>query len=163
MPQPGRRSTHSLSPAHDAGVSDPGETPKGSAAVGFEKCFPARPESVAEVRAALVAFVRERGVAQPTIDAMTLAVSEAATNVVMHAYPAAGERGEIVVSAALAGGELWVIVTDAGSGLQPRRDSPGLGLGLAIIARVADGVDLITPATGGLEVRMRFAVSGSAA
>jgi hypothetical protein len=31
-------------------------------------------------------------------------------------------------------------------------------LGLAIIARVADGVDLLKPAAGGLELRMRFEV-----
>ncbi len=52
-----------------------------------------------------------------------------------------------------------MIVADSGSGLRPRRNSPGLGLGLAIIARVADGVDLVTSASGGLEVRMRFATA----
>ncbi len=117
------------------------------------------PESVAAVRSALVVFVRWCGVGEPTIDSVALAASEAATNVVLHAYPETDGTGTIDLTAAIAGSELWVIVTDGGSGLQPHRDSPGLGLGLAIIARVADGVDLVEPASGGLEVRMRFAVT----
>jgi hypothetical protein len=43
--------------------------------------------------------------------------------------------------------------------MRARTDSPGLGLGLAIIAQMADGVDLVKPAAGGLELRMRFAVA----
>jgi serine/threonine-protein kinase RsbW len=85
-----------------------------------------------------------------------LAVSEAATNVVVHAYRDAPKAGEIELAASLAGGELWVIVADSGSGLRARRDSPGLGLGLGLIAGVADGIDLVQRAGGGLELRMRF-------
>jgi anti-sigma regulatory factor (Ser/Thr protein kinase) len=125
----------------------------------FHQSYVALPESVGAVRGALVTFVRACGLGPRTVDAVVLAASEAATNVVMHAYGERGEAGHIEVTAALAGEELWVIVTDAGIGLQPHRDSPGLGLGLAIIARVADGVDLVKPASGGLEVRMRFAVA----
>jgi anti-sigma regulatory factor (Ser/Thr protein kinase) len=119
---------------------------------------------VAEVRSAIIEFVRACGIDEETVDAVALASSEAATNVVLHAYVEAGEdeRGMIELTAALAGDELWVIVTDAGSGLKPHRDSPGLGLGLAIIARVTDGLDLVEPASGGLEVRMRFAVAPAA-
>jgi anti-sigma regulatory factor (Ser/Thr protein kinase) len=124
----------------------------------LERSFPARPESVGAIRGALTTFVTAAGVPRSTVDAVTLAAYEAATNVVLHAYAETGRKGTIDVTAALAADELWVIVTDSGSGLQPHRDSPGLGLGLAIIARVADGVDLVKPASGGLEVRMRFAV-----
>ena len=126
----------------------------------LRRTFAARPDSVGAVRTELVAFARQCGLAPKTVDAIALAASEAATNVVLHAYAEHERTGNIDIEAALAGGELWVIVTDAGSGLQPHRDSPGLGLGLAIIARVADGVDLLKPASGGLEVRMRFAVDG---
>ncbi len=126
----------------------------------FERTYAAVPTSVRAARAALSRFAREQRLADSTIDAVTLAVSEAVTNVVVHAYPASGERGRFTLTAAVVQDELWVIVSDAGSGLQPRRDSPGLGLGLAIIARVADGVDLVNSASGGLEVRMRFAAAG---
>jgi anti-sigma regulatory factor (Ser/Thr protein kinase) len=125
----------------------------------FHDSFPARPASVSAIRKALQRFARGAKVPSETIEAVALAVSEAATNVVVHAYRDADEPGEIEVAAALAADELWVIITDRGSGMRPRTDSPGLGLGLAIIAQMADGVDLVKPAAGGLELRMRFAVA----
>jgi anti-sigma regulatory factor (Ser/Thr protein kinase) len=123
----------------------------------FERSYPAAPASVGTIRTALSRFAREQGLPDETIESLALAVSEAVTNVVVHAYANQPHRGRVNVTATIAGNELWVIVADSGSGLQPRRDSPGLGLGLAIIARVADGVDLVNSAGGGLEVRMRFA------
>ena len=45
---------------------------------------------------------------------------------------------------------------DEGTGLAPRVDSPGLGLGLGLIAQVADSADVRAPETGGTEVVMRF-------
>lgn len=128
-------------------------------ALRFQDSYPARAESVSAIRAALQSFAERCALARETIEAVALAVSEAATNVVVHAYRDAEKPGRIEVAAALASDELWVIVTDGGSGLRPRTDSPGLGLGLAIIAQVADGVDLVKPAAGGLELRMRFAVA----
>ena len=127
--------------------------------VTFERSYAAVPASAGAARAAVAEFARRNRVADATIEAATLAVSEAVTNVVVHAYSSQREATDFRLTAAMAGPELWVIVEDSGSGLQPRRDSPGLGLGLAIIARVADGVDLVTSASGGLEIRMRFAVT----
>ena len=105
-------------------------------------------------------FAHGLGLSAETRDAVTLAASEAATNVVVHAYAEQDLPGTIEVSATVAMDELWVIITDTGLGLRPRLDSPGLGLGLAIIAQLADGVDLVRPSSGGLELRMRFALSG---
>ena len=79
------------------------------------------------------------------------------------AYGDSEVPGTLDVSATVAGDELWVIITDIGLGLRPRPDSPGLGLGLAIIAQLADGVDLVRPAEGGLELRMRFGMAEKAA
>lgn len=128
---------------------------------GFRESYAAVPESVAAVRAAVRAFAHGRGVPQSTIEAVTLAVSEAATNVVVHAYRDAEQPGQIDVAATLAASELRVTVGDSGSGLRPRIDSPGLGLGLAIIAQLADGVDLVKAQGGGLELRMRFALAAA--
>ncbi|HEY7967873.1 MAG TPA: ATP-binding protein [Solirubrobacteraceae bacterium] len=128
----------------------------------FQDSYPAVPESVAAVRGALHRFAQRSGVPRRTADAVALAASEAATNVVVHAYREADAPGKIEIAAAVAADELWVIVTDAGAGLRPRPDSPGLGLGLAIIAQIADGVDLVKPAAGGLELRMRFALGEAA-
>jgi serine/threonine-protein kinase RsbW len=122
----------------------------------FSAVYPTAPESVGSVRRALGSFAREVGASETTISDIELAVSEAVTNVVVHAYRDDAESGTIEIAAALASGELWVIVADSGSGLHPRRDSPGLGLGLGLIAQVSDGVDLVHRAAGGLELRMRF-------
>jgi serine/threonine-protein kinase RsbW len=119
--------------------------------------YAARPESVAAARAAIVEFAASSGASPAKLEAVALAVSEAATNVVVHAYRDAVEPGAIEVAAAKAGGELLVIVADDGSGLRPRRDGKGLGLGL--IAQVSDGVVLVPRAAGGLELRMRFALA----
>lgn len=136
--------------------------PAGADRDGLSVVFPARPESVAAVRAAVCEFAARMGASPATVDAVRLAVSEAATNVVVHAYRDAGRQGLIEVEASLAGGELWVIVADGGTGLRARRDSPGLGLGLGLIAGVSDGIDLVARASGGLELRMRFAVDRAA-
>lgn len=127
----------------------------------FQDRYPAVPDSVSSIRKSLQSFARRCRLPRETIEAVALAASEAATNVVVHAYRDLEEPGEIEVAAALASEELWVIITDAGAGLRPRTDSPGLGLGLAIIAQMADGVDLVKPASGGLELRMRFVVPPS--
>ena len=56
--------------------------------------------------------------------------------------------------------ELTVVVTDDGRGMQPRADSPGLGLGLPTIGRLAALVDLREPPGGGTELSMTFATPG---
>lgn len=128
----------------------------------FSGTYPAVARSVRAARTALVAFARRVGAADAVVEAVELAASEAVTNVVQHAYRGEQGVGEIDVTAAVAAGELWVLVCDSGSGLQPRRDSPGLGLGLGLIAQVSDGVDILHRSGGGLELRMRFALAPAA-
>ena len=54
------------------------------------------------------------------------------------------------------GGELKVIVRDEGCGMTPRTDSPGAGLGLPLIATLADSFSVTAPPGGGTEVCMTF-------
>jgi serine/threonine-protein kinase RsbW len=138
------------------GADDAGQRP-GQAE--FAREYPALPESVGAARASLVEFATRVGAPADVISAVELAVSEAATNVVVHAYRDAEQPGVMEVTAVLAGSELCVIVADAGSGLRPRSDSPGLGLGLGIIAQVSDSVDIVHRSSGGIELRIRFAVA----
>jgi Histidine kinase-like ATPase domain len=58
-----------------------------------------------------------------------LAVTEAATNAVIHAY--ADATGELTVTAAMQAGELEIVIADTGPGLVDRDDGPGLGVGLS--------------------------------
>ena len=133
-----------------------------SAAAPFSRTYPADPASVAAIRAAVGAYASQIGAARSTVDAVKLAVSEAATNVVIHAYRDMDVRGLIDVEARITEGELCVSVADAGPGLRPRVDSPGLGFGLAIVTQLADAVELLQGGEGGLRVVMRFALPASA-
>jgi anti-sigma regulatory factor (Ser/Thr protein kinase) len=89
---------------------------------------------------------------------IALAVTEAATNVVLHAYRDREEPGTLTIEVERNGDHVCVYVRDEGTGLTPRVDSPGLGLGLGLIAQVADSTDVRAPETGGTEVVMRFNV-----
>jgi serine/threonine-protein kinase RsbW/stage II sporulation protein AB (anti-sigma F factor) len=122
--------------------------------------YPADPESVPAVRRALAELATEAGASQEQLAAVQLAVSEAMTNAVVHAY--GDEPGPIYVSADLASDELWVLVADDGRGLQATTGSPGLGMGLALIADATDSFSIVTRSAGGLEVRMRFSIGDRA-
>ena len=81
----------------------------------------------------------------------------------MHAYRN-GEAGRLHVTAAVASDELWVLIGDDGRGLHAWNDSRGLGIGLSLISGLSDDFAIVTRASGGTEVQMRFdlrkAVSG---
>jgi anti-sigma regulatory factor (Ser/Thr protein kinase) len=93
---------------------------------------------------------------------IALAVTEACTNAVVHAYPDGDGHGTIHITAAHVDGSLAVTVRDHGGGMAPRVDTPGLGVGLPVIAAIAQSVEIGTPEGGGTEVRMRFALSAPA-
>jgi anti-sigma regulatory factor (Ser/Thr protein kinase) len=114
------------------------------------------PGSVPRGRNAVAAFAAAAGASEEQLDAIRLAVSEALTNVVMHAYD--GAPGEIHLTAAVAGGELWVLVADDGRGLGVRPNSRGLGMGLALIAQSAEELAIVKRAQLGTELRMRFSI-----
>lgn len=121
--------------------------------------LPAEPASVTAARANLRSFAEAHGVrAEEVIDLM-LAVTEAVTNAVIHAF-IGREPGRVRVQVTTGADELTVVVTDDGRGMQPRADSPGLGLGLPTIGRLASLVDLREPPGGGTELSMTFATPG---
>jgi stage II sporulation protein AB (anti-sigma F factor) len=125
----------------------PGET--------FSESYAAVPEAVADARNALIAFARDAGADQEQLESVRLAASEAVTNAVMHAYHK-GQRGSVQVSASYVENELWLLIADGGHGLRPRANSPGLGLGLALIAQLADEFQILSRGSGGTELRLRF-------
>ncbi len=97
--------------------------------------------------------------AQPTdraLNSVAVCVSEAMTNVVLHAYRDMASPGTIDMEAELDGDSLTVRVRDQGHGLEPRLDSPGLGLGLPLISQFSAGSEIVSPEHGGTEVIMRF-------
>lgn len=120
----------------------------------------ARAENVAIVRHALGALGEVLEVDEQKLSDIRLAVTEACTNVVVHAYPD-GQEGPLEVLATLLGDELLVVVRDEGQGIAPRPDSPGLGLGLPLIASLAESVQLGHDAQERTEVRMTFSLLDS--
>jgi serine/threonine-protein kinase RsbW len=124
----------------------------------IELLLPAIPENVAIVRHAFGALGEALDVEPQTLSDILLAVTEACTNVVVHAY-ADGGVGPLEVQATLREDELVVVVRDEGPGIVPRTDSPGLGLGLPLIASLANSVQLGHDAQGRTEVRMSFSLS----
>ena len=122
----------------------------------FELILPARAENVAVVRHAFGGLGDALDVPDHALADVKLAVTEACTNVVVHAYP--DGPGPMCVSADFDGDSLTVIVSDEGRGILPRPDSPGLGLGLPLIATLAASLELGTNDADQTEVRMTFDV-----
>jgi len=125
----------------------------------IELRLPARAENVAIVRHAFGALGEALDLEPQTLADILLAVTEACTNVVVHAYPDDSD-GPLEVQATLLEEELVVAVSDEGPGIVPRPDSPGLGLGLPLIASLAESVQLGHDEHGRTEVRMAFPLTG---
>jgi serine/threonine-protein kinase RsbW len=116
--------------------------------------LPARPENVAVVRHVLGALADALGLPRAVTDDMRLAVTEACTNVVRHAY--SGDDGTIDVVVRPKRGALEVVVADAGRGLGPSPDTAGPGLGLPLIAALADSLEIERSASAGSRLVMSF-------
>jgi serine/threonine-protein kinase RsbW len=124
----------------------------------IELALPARAENIAIVRHAFGALNEAYDIDAQTLSDIRLAVTEACTNVVVHAYPD-GQEGPMEMLATLLGEELIVVVRDAGRGIGPRPDSPGLGLGLPLIASLTESVQLGRDDQERTEVRMTFSLT----
>ncbi len=120
--------------------------------------MPARPEGVAVVRQALAGMADALDFDAAVLADMKMAVSEACTNVVVHAYEDSDGMLEVDMLADDAG--LTIRVRDHGSGIHPQahrtREVPALGLGLPLIAALSDAYELHGSAGQGTEVRMTF-------
>ena len=89
-----------------------------------------------------------------TVENLRLAVTEACTNVVRHAY--GGEEGPIEVCVSSRAGDVTVEIRDHGSGIQPTTNPDSLGIGLPLIAGVCDGLRIARAADGANVVAMTF-------
>ena len=92
-----------------------------------------------------------------------MAISEAVSNAVIHAFRTQDLPGTVTVTVDVTSDQfVEAVVRDDGMGMSARGDSPGLGLGLGLIASVADTVEQRLPADGvGLELWMCFRFGGT--
>jgi serine/threonine-protein kinase RsbW len=145
------------------GTRTSGGTPTGErddvAQPAVRLVMPALPANVALVRQALAGLTDELGVDPAKAADMKIALTEACTNVVVHAY--GDEPGPLEVTMAVEHGRLVLGVRDRGSGLHPlpgRDEGAPLGFGLALIASLSDELGLVG-GRHGTEVRIAFALS----
>lgn len=123
------------------------------------RCYPARPEAVPLSRAAVVRLAAQAALDSRRLGAVALAVSEAVTNAVVHAYAEA--PGQIHLTAALTGAELTVLVADDGAGPRTPARTPGRGWGWPLISDCCDTVTISERGTGGTQVELRWTMEDS--
>jgi anti-sigma regulatory factor (Ser/Thr protein kinase) len=119
--------------------------------------LPAQSENLAVVRHAIGNVARLYGMPDPGVADLQLAVTEACSNVVVHAY-CDRPKGPLEVEATCDPGEFGVVVRDTGTGFRsPLVSERGsLRLGLALISTLASSLDVSERDGGGTEVSMRM-------
>ena len=98
--------------------------------------LPPSADSVGEARRAVGDVASRLGV--PDAD-VRLAVSEAVSNSVTHAFRG-GESGTVTIVCLTQPDLLTITVADDGAGMRPSVESPGLGLGIPLITKLASEV-----------------------
>lgn len=123
--------------------------------------IPARAEYITLCRLALTGIARVRDLPDEVLADLKLALTEAASNSVRHAYAGDEHDGVVEISYELRPDRLVIEVTDEGEGFDPAEaDGPPEelsegGLGIAIIRAIADEVEIGTQ-PGGRGSRLRF-------
>ena len=112
--------------------------------------IPAKAEYITLCRLALTGLGQLRGIAEDTMADLKLALTEAVSNSVRHAYGPNGQ-GSVDVRYELHPDRLGIVVVDDGEGFDPEREAAAEGddlteggLGIAIIKSIADEFELRT-------------------
>ena len=129
-------------------------------AVTVRLTIPARAEYITLCRLALTGIARLRQLSDELLADLKLALTEAASNSVRHAY---GDKdaGVVDISYQLFSDRLVIEVTDEGEGFDPAEAEGSAaelsegGLGIAIIRAIADDVEFGAQ-PGGKGSRLRF-------
>jgi serine/threonine-protein kinase RsbW len=121
--------------------------------------IPAKPEYITLGRLALTALAGVRPVSDETLYDLKLALTEACTNSVRHAY-ANGREGSVEIVYELQPDRLVIEVGDEGAGFEPAAGVNGHddeleegGLGIEIIRALADEVEIGRREEGGSRLR----------
>jgi serine/threonine-protein kinase RsbW len=152
---------HAFTPSLRAELAQIGATPS-----PVRLSLPAQPRNIAVVRRALEAVADELALPRRLIEDMRLAVTEACTNVVRHAYDDDERESANAMRVALLPSEdgMQVIVEDRGRGLGPSPDARGPGLGLPLIAALTSALEVSHGADDcGSRIAMWFAPASSEA
>lgn len=123
----------------------------------IELRIPSKAEYVSVVRAFVTDFARRLGLSASAVEDVQVAVSEACTNVVLHAYSEDQHGSEIILRCMLKDGRLMMEIADSGQGIAKRvkyvTERNG-GFGLELIHTLMDNVSLDSSPERGTVVRM---------
>ena len=127
----------------------------------MQKQLPVHRTSVAKLRRAAVKFAARRGATARQCEDIALAVSEAVSNAVLHAYPRS-EHGTVAIRARASSGVIEIVVTDTGIGMPTTDAAEHTGYGLAIMRELADQFEIQSADRPGVRVRMTFPIGDGA-
>jgi len=149
-----------ISPVHDSSHESRGKASLCMVvAEPLQVRLSARAENVALVRRLVTEHLHSLDCAsEACIGAVRLALTEAAGNVVLHAYRDGDQPGEFEVELRPDGERLDLVVRDQGCGPTPNPDSPGIGMGIPLMSSLSDSLEIQGDAGRGTEVRMSFAL-----
>jgi PAS domain S-box-containing protein len=114
----------------------------------------AAPDRLAVIRERVKAWLRSIGMPERPIADVVLAIGEACTNCIEHAY-FGRSQGAVRVEADVVGDEIHIAVVDFGSWKAPTAKPNGRGRGLPLIRAVSDA-SLVDSTRAGTTVAMRF-------
>jgi len=101
-----------------------------------------------------VQFASAWGASDRQCEDIAVAVSEAVSNVVVHAYVGRERPGSVALEASVRGSALVVVVCDEGVGMRAR-ESRGVGIGLRLIFRLTERLEFADTLPG-TRVAMTF-------
>ena len=116
--------------------------------------FPADAQHLSAVRGAVRRWLEAVPIARAQVAEIVLAMNEAVSNAIAHAFRATGEPRWISLDADITDNELNVVVADRGVWRRRRPRADG-GRGLRLIDALADGVEL-ERTSAGTEVRLHW-------
>jgi serine/threonine-protein kinase RsbW len=121
--------------------------------------LPAEVPQIPVARRAVADFCIGSGMPTDIVDDVKLVVTEAVTNVVLHAYDdASSAERDFELCAHVEPGALLVSVSDRGRGLGSQSANAGLGLGLRLALQLAGGIHTRDRHDdGGTSLKLRFA------
>jgi anti-sigma regulatory factor (Ser/Thr protein kinase) len=115
-----------------------------------------RPECLTLIRGALSGIGETLAFEPELLDDVKTAVTEACSNVVLHAY--GEDTGPLAVVVAVGPDQVQAVVHDRGTGIRSVSSAGDrMGVGLAVITALAERAEFISTPGEGTEVRMEFA------
>jgi serine/threonine-protein kinase RsbW len=132
------------------------ERPLGEmSAGGARHTLPAIPSSVPIIRHELDRVLDQLNFPPKRAADIRLALTEACTNAVQHAYPDGSQPGHMVIAFDVSPEALSLSVRDSGRGIEAPSPHPGFGVGFQVIDALADSVT-VTSLRPGTRVQMTF-------